>query len=282
VPGGAAGHAVAAPRRPGYVLGMQVGDLRIDAVIDGTARFPPTLTFRGTTDEQWAAHQDLLDADGLLGFAMGGFLIRDGSRTVLVDLGVGRRRVMGIQGGEFLSALAGLGVTPADVTDVLFTHLHLDHVGWAADDEGRPVFPAATYRCAAADWDHFMIEHPGEVTDLLAGVKERFETWAGSGPVLPGIDTLAAPGHTPGSTVIVASSGTDRAVMLGDVVHCPIQLVDDEWGALFDVDAALAARTRAALNRELEGSGALIAAAHFPGLQFGRLLRASGGRRWTA
>ena len=261
---------------------MQVGDLRIDAVIDGTGRFPPTLSFRGTTDGQWAAHQDLLDADGLLGFSMGGFLIRDGSRTVLVDLGVGRRRVMGIQGGAFLAGLAGLGVAPADVTDVLFTHLHLDHVGWAADDEGRAVFPAATYRCAAADWDHFMVGHPGEVSELLAGVTERFETWAGAGPVLPGIDTLAAPGHTPGSTVIVASSGTDRAMMLGDVVHCPVQLLDDEWGAMFDVDPVLAARTRAALSRELEDSGALIAAAHFPGLQFGRLLRASSGRRWLA
>jgi glyoxylase-like metal-dependent hydrolase (beta-lactamase superfamily II) len=261
---------------------MQVGHLRIDAVIDGAGRFPPTRTFRGTTDEQWAAHQDLLDADGLLGFTMGGFLIRDGSRTILVDLGVGRRTMMGIEGGAFLDRLAGLSVAPADVTDVLFTHLHVDHVGWAADEEGQAVFPAATYRCAAADWDHFMVGHPGEVSELLAGVAERFETWAGSGPVLPGIDTLAAPGHTPGSTVIVASSGTERAMMLGDVVHCPVQLVDDEWGALFDVDPVLAARTRSALNRELEGSGALIAAAHFPGLQFGRLLPASGGRRWLA
>jgi glyoxylase-like metal-dependent hydrolase (beta-lactamase superfamily II) len=268
--------------RPGYVRGMQVGDLRIDAVIDGTGRFPPTRTFRGTTDEQWAAHQDLLDADGLLGFAMGGFLIRDGSRTVLVDLGVGRKTIMGIQGGEFLAALAALDVAPADVTDVLFTHLHIDHIGWAADGDGRAVFPAATYRCAAADWDHFMTGHPGEVAGLLAGITDRFETWPGSGPVLPGVDALAAPGHTPGSTVIVASSGPDRALMLGDVVHCPVQLVDDEWGALFDVDPALAARTRTALSRELEGSGALIAAAHFPGLQFGRLLRASAGRRWLA
>jgi glyoxylase-like metal-dependent hydrolase (beta-lactamase superfamily II) len=259
---------------------MQVGDLGIDGVIDGAGRFPPTLTFKSSTPEQWAAHQDLLDADGLLGFSMGGFLIRDGTRTVLVDLGVGRRRIMGIQGGGFLTALAALGVTPADVTDVVFTHLHVDHVGWAADDEGQPVFPAATYRCAGADWDHFMTGHPGEVAELLAGVRDRFETWDGSGPILPGIDALAAPGHTPGSTVIVASSGSERAMMLGDVVHCPVQLVEDEWGALFDVDPALAARTRTALARELEGSGALIAAAHFPGLEFGRLLRASSGRRW--
>jgi glyoxylase-like metal-dependent hydrolase (beta-lactamase superfamily II) len=261
---------------------MQVGHLRIDGVIDGTGRFPPTASFRGTTDEQWAAHQDLLDSDGMLGFSMGGFLIRDGSRTVLVDLGVGRRRIMGIEGGAFLSGLAGLGVAPDDVTDVLFTHLHLDHIGWAADDDGRAVFPAATYRCAAADWDHFMVDHPGDAAEVLAGIKDRFATWDGTGPVLPGIDTLAAPGHTPGSSVIVASSGADRAVMLGDVVHCPVQLVDDEWDALFDVDAALAARTRTALSRELEGSNALIAAAHFPGLRFGRLLRASGARRWAA
>jgi glyoxylase-like metal-dependent hydrolase (beta-lactamase superfamily II) len=253
---------------------MQVGDLRIDAVIDGVGRFVPTQTFRDTTPEQWAAHQDLLDSDGLLGFSMGGFLIRDGSRTVLVDLGVGRRRMMGIQGGAFLSGLAALGVAPADVTDVLFTHLHTDHIGWA-------VFPAATYRCARADWDHFMTDHPGEVAGRLAGITDRFETWDGSGPVLPGLDTLAAPGHTPGSTVIVASSGTERAMMLGDVVHCPVQLVEDEWGALFDVDPALAARTRTALSRELEGSGALIAAAHFPGLQFGRLLRGSSRRSWA-
>ena len=260
---------------------MQVGDLHVDAVIDGTGRFPPTRTFRDSTPEQWAAHRDLLDSDGLLGFSMGGFLIRDGSRTVLVDLGVGRRTMMGIQGGEFLNGLAALGVAPAGVTDVLFTHLHADHIGWAADDEGQAVFPAATYRCARADWDHFMTGHPGDVAERLAGITDRFETWDGTGPVLPGLDTLAAPGHTPGSTVIVASSGAERAMMLGDVVHCPVQLVEDEWGALFDVDPALAARTRTALSRELEGSGALIAAAHFPGLQFGRLLRGSSGRLWA-
>jgi len=260
---------------------MQVGDLRIDAVIDGQGRFEPTKSFRGTTEEDWAPHRDLLDADGRIGFAMGGFLIRGRGRTTLVDLGLGPRRFLGIDGGALLDELASLGVAPGDVTDVVFTHLHFDHIGWAADEEGRAVFGSAVYRCAPADWDHFMVDHPGEEADMLRGVADRFETWAPGATVLPGIDTLAAPGHTPGSTIMVVSAGTERAMLLGDVVHCPVELVDDEWASLSDVDPDLALRTRIALNRELEGSDVPVAAAHFPGLQFGRLLRAEGRRRWV-
>jgi glyoxylase-like metal-dependent hydrolase (beta-lactamase superfamily II) len=265
----------------GYGFAMNVGELQIDPVIDGAGRFSPTRSFRGTTDEQWALHQDLLDDDGLLGFAMGGFLVRSGDRTVLVDLGLGEKRMMGIDGGAFMTELAKLGVAPGDVTDILFTHLHFDHIGWATDADHRPVFPAATYRCSAADWDHFMVDHRGEEAEILDGVTDRFATWdSGATTLLPGIDTLAAPGHTPGSTVVVLSSGSERAMLLGDVVHCPVELVDDEWGALFDVDPVLALQTRVALNRELEATGVLAAAAHFPGLQFGRLLRGEGRRRW--
>src|SRR5205814_8580706 len=100
-------------------------------------------------------------------------------------------------------------------------------------------------------------------------------------PLLPGVDTMAAPGHTPGSTIVVVSSGADRALLLGDVVHCPIELIDDEWGSMGDVDPELAKRTRIALARELEGTDVPVAAAHFPGLQFGRLLAAEGKRRWV-
>jgi len=65
------------------------------------------------------------------------------------------------------------------------------------------------------------------------------------------------------------SSADGRALLLGDVVHCPVQLVDDEWAGLFDVDPDLARRTRTALNRELEAGNELVAAAHFPGCTSG-------------
>src|SRR5262249_47648687 len=87
-------------------------------------------------------------------------------------------------------------------------------------------------------------------------------------------------GHTPGSTIIVLSSGTARAMLIGDVVHCPVELIDDEWAGLADVDPAMAQRARASLAAEVEGTDVPVAAAHFPGLQFGRLLVGNGRRTW--
>src|SRR5688500_19604703 len=113
---------------------MKVGDIEVLPVIDGGARVPPTMAFTGTTDDDWAPSRGLLGAHRLLEFAMGGFLIRSGDRVALVDLGVGESPIPGFTGGGFLDSLAGHGVTPDDVTDVVFTHLHFDHIGWASRD----------------------------------------------------------------------------------------------------------------------------------------------------
>ena len=81
--------------------------------------------------------------------------------------------------------------------------------------------------------------------------------------------------------MVVVSDGAARAMLLGDVVHCPVELVEDDWSMIYDVDPALAARTREALSRELEGTDIPIAAAHFPGMRFGRLLTGQGRRLWN-
>lgn len=270
-----------------------VGHLRIDGVVDGEARFVPEKTFRGTTPEMWAAHDHLLDEDGKLPFVMGGYLVRGGDRTVLVDAGLGKGTMLGITCGAMLDNLAALGVAPEDITDVIFSHLHIDHVGWAVSDE-RATFANATYRCSEADWHHFM-EHTKDQHDQfgpsegvavntyehLKSVQDRFEVHSGSGTLLPGIDVMSAPGHTPGSSIVVFSSGEERAMLLGDVVHCPVQLVEDDWAGLVDVDPVMARRTRNALARELEGKDIPVAGAHFPGMKLGRLLEAQGKRRWV-
>lgn len=90
--------------------------MQIEPVLDGAGRFPPARAFWGSAEEQWQQHRSLLDADGLLGFAMGGFLVRRRDRTVLVDLGVGPWTLLGIEGGSLLRPPrrpAGDGCSPA-------------------------------------------------------------------------------------------------------------------------------------------------------------------------
>ena len=105
---------------------------------------------------------------------MGGFLVRTGSHTVLIDTGVGPDQIgpygpydRVIKGGELPTRLAELGVESADVTDIVLTHLHPDHYGWATHDAAR-LFPKATFRCHALDWDHFVVQ-PGPQLAWLVG-----------------------------------------------------------------------------------------------------------------
>jgi glyoxylase-like metal-dependent hydrolase (beta-lactamase superfamily II) len=259
---------------------MRVGDITIDPIIDGRFSVEPTTAYRsggkGTSEDDWAPHRDFL-VDGLLWLTLGGFLVRTSDRIALVDTGLGETRSG--HGGQLLVELAKMGVEPADVTDVVLTHLHIDHVGWATH-HGEIVFPNATYRCDARDWAHFVGPSPG-ATKKLRPIEDRLEPWEASTHLFAGIDTMSAPGHTPGSTIIVVSSGTERAMMLGDVIHCPVELLEDEWSGMGDVDPELAKRTRIALARELEGTDTPVAAAHFPGMQFGRVLFGSGKRSWV-
>ena len=124
-----------------------------------------------------------------------------------------------------------------------------------------------------------MLGAPTEA-EFLAPVADRFEVWD-EGNIGPGVTVTAAPGHTPGSTVFVISSGPERALLIGDVAHCPVEFLEPEWEVLSDVDPELARRTREALAREYEGTDVPMAASHFDGMQFGRLLPASGKRAWV-
>jgi glyoxylase-like metal-dependent hydrolase (beta-lactamase superfamily II) len=274
-----------------YHPDVHVGRLEILPVFDGTARLAPGEAYIGTPPEAWMPHRRFLDEDGVLELTLGGFLIRGRGRVVLVDTGIGIVNAGPFKGGLFLESLAAHGVQPEEVSDVVLTHLHFDHVGWTSQN-GAAIFDRATYHCDQRDWDHFVTDanpqpprasfvgSEGGVAKLLP-VADRLKPWSSSGPILAGLDAMVAPGHTPGSTIMVVSDGAERALLLGDVVHCPVELLDDEWEGLADVDPEQAKRTRVALAREIEGSNVPVVAGHFPGLEFGRLIAARGKRHWV-
>lgn len=262
---------------------VRVGDVTILPVLDGHGReVAREVLTRPGVDDPWACHADHLDADGVLTMPVGAFLVRSGDRTVLVDAGVGGIDNGRYAGGRLLESLAAHGVTPADVTDVVFTHLHFDHVGWATRT-GAVVFPRATYRVHAADWAHF-VEGPEAVPGAvrkLAPLEGRLETFVADGPLAPGLDARHSPGHTPGSTVVVVSSRGERALLLGDVVHSVVELCEPDWEAVFDLDPAAARATRNALADTAAGRGDLVTGPHFPGLRFGRVITTGGRRSFT-
>jgi glyoxylase-like metal-dependent hydrolase (beta-lactamase superfamily II) len=261
---------------------MRIGDLELLPLLDGEFSAPASELYPNTSMSDWEPHKRWLTHDGRIELAIGCFLVRTGGRRVLIDAGLGTVKVEGFTGGRLLDELKANGEWAETVTDVIFTHLHFDHVGWATQ-KGAIVFPNATYRCHSADWAHF-VDADGALgggRKKLLPLIDRLETFDGQATLAPGVDALPTPGHTPGHTALVISSGTERAMLLGDAAHCPIELEEAEWEGLGDVDPEAAKRTRNAMMRELEESGTPASAAHFPGLQFGRVIRAEGRAQWV-
>jgi glyoxylase-like metal-dependent hydrolase (beta-lactamase superfamily II) len=260
----------------------RVGRLTIEPVYDGSLFGDPTALIASTSPLDWQRHRDLLTSQGQVEITVGGFLVRGyDDRTVLIDAGFGADHP---ECGRLTSSLRALGVDPSSVTDVVLTHLHKDHIG-GVTEAGRATFPNATYRCHIADWEYFAgpdvpeIVAPGR--EKLAALLGHLEVWHSSCTLFPGFDIVEAPGHTPGSSIVVLSARGRRLMVLGDVVHCPVQLLEPDWSTFFDVAPEQAATTRRRVVREMETSGTDVAGGHFPGLQFGRILQSEGNKQFV-
>lgn len=257
---------------------MRVGDIELVPLNDGTCKMSQEF-YVGLDFE---AHRELLADDGLVHIPIGCFLLRSGETTVLIDAGLGDVDVGWGRGGELPTALAAAGASREDIDIVVCSHLHVDHIGWLSVGDA-PYFPNAVVRYGAADWQQFVADADSDdrsrqIMEALAAAG-RLEPLEGDMVrVAPGLTARHTPGHTLGHYGLVVSSGEARAVLLGDAVECPLQLAEPDFYTMSDVDPALASRTREALWRELEGTQVAVSAAHFPGLQFGRVLTGSGRR----
>jgi glyoxylase-like metal-dependent hydrolase (beta-lactamase superfamily II) len=259
---------------------VRIGDVELIPISDGEG----TLASSYIPNLDWDAHADLLDDDGNFKILFGCFLIKTAGKNVLVDAGLGPVTLPPYRAGDLPKGLADAGVTPEDIDLVLLTHLHIDHIGWTAQD-GKPYFPNAPVRFGEKELDQFIrVENPDQFTKPVIDVLDEagvIETITEEGEILPGVSVLNTPGHTLGHIGIVVSSGTERAFLLGDAVTCPAQIENADWNAMSDIDPDMANRSRDALYRELEGSGSLVAASHFPDLRFGRVLIGEGKRYFS-
>lgn len=169
-------------RRPARIRSLRVGDLRVSYVPDGAVRMVPRGLFPATSDETWVRNAPYLDPSGWLTISAGGLLIEHGERAMLVDAGYGpfaepvsmmEHGMASMYGGSLLESLAALGRTPREIEAVAITHLHIEHVGWAAHpgpDSTRPAFGQAAYLVSRGEWEdrHTTFGVTEEIADALA------------------------------------------------------------------------------------------------------------------
>jgi len=273
------------------IQSLTIGDISLTYLPDGETRLAPTAFFPASTEAGWKFHPEWLDEEGRLLASIGGFLIRSGDRTLLVDGGFGPRHVEfpgfgPFDGGRLLDSLAETGVRPEEIDAVVYTHLHLDHCNASVRRDGDHwglAFPNARFLIREAEWNQWAGKNDpaGIYEETEAAIRDRVDLYDSDRTVAPGVSIMSTPGHTPGHNSIVLSSGAERAIVMGDVIHCPVQLEEEEWGCVFDVDPALARATRDSLLAELEGSDTLMAAGHFSDFSFGRVMQGEGRRLFT-
>jgi glyoxylase-like metal-dependent hydrolase (beta-lactamase superfamily II) len=273
--------------RPAGLTSFAVGAIRLTLLPDGYHRCDPTATFVGSTPDDWEEHAHLLDEHGRLVMTMGSLLaeLPSGER-VLIDAGFGPRTLilsdfgMEFWGGRLIASLAAVGLEPDDIDLVLYSHLHVDHVGWTASADGTPTFGRARHAMSRPEWNHWhdKADMGGPTQADVDVLDDRVELIDGEQTIVPGITAVPTYGHTPGHLSFRVSSGDERAVILGDAIHCPLQITHPEWAFLADSapDAARAARMR--LLRELDEPSTAVVGAHFPDAVFGRVVPAAAGR----
>jgi len=220
-------------------------------------------------------------------------LYQDGTNTVLFDVGSGPDFVP--TAGTIVNSLDAIGLSPEDVTHVLFTHAHPDHIWGLLDDFDEPVFYNATYMMGRTEWDYWRnpetVNTIGDARAAFAvGAKRRMEMiedavalFDDGQEVLPGIAAVSTPGHTPGHTAFELRAGSTSAMVLGDAIgnhHVAFRRPD--WRSGSDQDADLAIATRKMLLDRLTSEDMALVGFHLPNGGLGHAEKGRDGFNFVA
>lgn len=220
-------------------------------------------------------------------------LFQDGTNTVLFDVGSGPDFMP--SAGSVLESLDAAGIAPEDVTHVVFTHAHPDHIWGLIDDFDEPVFYEATYMMGRAEWDYWWnpetVNTIGDARAAFAvGAKRRMEFIEDSveffddgQEILPGIAALSTPGHTPGHMAFEVRSGSDSALIVGDAIgNHHVAFARPDWPSGSDQDAETAIGSRTMLLDRLAKEQMPVVGFHLPGGGMGRVETADAGYRFVS
>lgn len=274
-----------------------------------TPGFDPAFLFPDYDAAILTAHPLLASAaffdapSGRLMSSMQSWLVRGDGHVILVDTGCGNGKTRSAPAFRrfhdlnlpFLERLAAAGVQPGDVTYVVNTHLHVDHVGWNTelrDGAWVPTFPNARYVWGRLETEHWLDPARGlaaqpEAAEVLAdSVRPVIEagrvTLLDDGDtVVPGMRVRLAPGHTAGQLEVWLESEGQSAVFSADVLHQPMQVYRPAWNSRFCELQEVARITRDRLLADAAARDAMVFPSHFGAPHAGRIARGAEGYRFV-
>jgi len=228
------------------------------------------------------------DALNRIELALRCLLLRDGERVALVDCGVGDkdgplfREMFALDdaGRSAPEALAELGIAPAQVTDLILTHLHFDHAGGAVAREGErlvPAFPNARVHVQARQWEWALAP---SLRDRASYLKDNLEPLRqvelvlgqGDGELLPGLSARCVHGHTPGMQLVEVAGDDGRtglvycADLLPTSAHLPLA-----WVMGYDLEPLTVVEEKRRLYEQVGDGSAWLVFEHDPRLAAARI-----------
>ncbi|MGW3009304.1 MBL fold metallo-hydrolase [Streptomyces sp. NPDC001219] len=225
---------------------------------------------------------EFADEAGILRLSSHSFAFSVDGLRVLVDTGIGNGKTRANPAwdnldSDYLARLDAADFPPQTIDLVILTHLHTDHVGWNTYADGanwKPTFPNARYLTARKEWDYWASADMDEARTQMfrdsvypikdAGLLDLIEVPEEGTDIAPGIRLIPTPGHTPGHLAVEVRGRTATALVTGDCIHHPVQLLQPGIGSCVDIDPQQSAATRRRLLASLADTGTLMLGTHFP------------------
>ncbi len=258
---------------------LKVGDIDVLVISDGVLPIAgETIAYNADAADLASWLDDQFLPPDVLEWPLNVVVVRSGERTILVDAGLGLEFPDFPTAGRLARRLEAAGVELAAVTDVVLTHMHMDHIGGLLGDKLRGrLRPDLQVHVAAAEaefWESPDFSHtamPSGVPDALRSAATRFldeyrsqlRPFETEYEVAPGVLAHRTGGHTPGHSVVRLASGGDRLTFAGDAVF-QVAFEHPEWFNGFEHDPEEAARVRVRLLQELASTREALVATHLP------------------
>lgn len=239
---------------------FKVGNLECFAVSDGSIFMPPVEFFSAPKAEvEQILRENFLPTERLT-LHINTLIVKSSGKTILMDTGGGKN--LGPTAGFLPANLEKAGIKPAEITDVVFSHAHFDHIGGTIAGKNKNFFPNAKFHISQKEWDEAIkksdyfggkkIDETLKKTILdaidedLAPFKNRFSFFRSDTEIAPGIMAMPAYGHTPGHAVYQVKSGAESLLFVGDLIHhAAVQFARPEitmFGDSYPTEAAAARR----------------------------------------